>query len=425
MRRASILLFSILTLLLAACGSDDPTGDTTQSFDEAKSSVPRDLAPDTPTGDLDQLVQDNTAFALDLYSRIIQSEEGNVFYSPFSISIALAMTYAGAEGTTETEMADVMHFDLPGPQLHQAFNALDLSLAGRGTGDASQFRLNIANALWGQTGYPFEQDFLDTIALNYGSGLFLLDFMSDPEGSRGTINEWVEEKTEERIKDLLPQGVITPNTRLVLTNAIYFWGEWVNMFSRDVTAPGSFTTPDGTTVMADFMHIEATYGYLAGTGYEAVEMPYKGEDTSMILIAPDAGTLGAFEATLDASTLDGIIAGLVPTEMVFSMPKFEFEKETKVKQILQELGLEAPFISGVADFSGLDGTTTLFITDVLHKAFVAVNEDGTEAAAATAVIMGNDSVPGTTVTIDRPFIFLIRDKVTGTILFLGRVTDPS
>ncbi len=419
-------LFLIIPFLFSSisCSKDEP-GGVDHAFDEAKSSLTREANPSVSLGDMDTLVQGNTEFALELYGAVSDLEEGNFFYSPFSISLALAMTYAGAEGTTETEMADVLHYTLPEPALHAAFNALDADLATRGTGDASQFRLNIANAIWGQTGYHFEQDFLDTIALNYGSGLNLLDFAADPEGSRTTINEWVEEKTEDRIKDLLPEGSIGSDTRLVLTNAIYFWGEWVEMFSRDMTSPAVFHKDDGTDATVDFMHIEAGFNYTAGTGYEAIELPYKGDDTSMIVLMPDAGTMGTFEATLDAQTLADIIAGLTPTDMLFSMPKFEFEHRIPLKQLFMDLGMEIPFDPMEADFSGLNGDRSLVITDILHKAFVAVNEDGTEAAAATAVVVGETSVPANIVSLDHPFIFLIRDKVTGTILFIGRMADPS
>ncbi|MBU1535774.1 serpin family protein [Myxococcota bacterium] len=425
MRTFFLHLFVFAFIFSTISCSEDTKKEVIDQFEVAKSTKSRETDPSVSTAQMDELVTGNTSFALDLYSTVKETEEGNFFYSPFSISLALAMTYAGAEGTTETQMADTMEFTLPEPELHSAFNALDLDLQSRGTGDASQFRLNIANAIWGQTGYHFEQSFLDTIALNYGSGLNLLDFMADPEACRTIINDWVEEKTEDRIQDLLPEGSIGSDTRMVITNAIYFWGEWVEMFSRDMTAAGSFHKDDGTDVSVDFMHIEASYNYVEGTGYEAIELPYKGDDTSMVIIAPDAGTLAQFEATLDATLLAGIIASLSPTGMLFSMPKFEFEHRLDVKALLMEMGMEAPFDGAVADFSGLNGGHDLVITDILHKAFVAVNEDGTEAAAATAVVVGETSVPANIVDIDRPFIFLIRDKVTGTILFIGRIADPS
>ncbi|MBU1535219.1 serpin family protein, partial [Myxococcota bacterium] len=310
------LSFVLLTFIfsLVSC-EEEKTSGVVDNFEVAKSNKAREMDPSVSTSQMDQLVEGNTQFALDLYSEITDTEEGNFFYSPFSISIAMAMTFAGAEGTTETEMADVMNFILPEPELHAAFNALDMDLATRGTGDASQFRLNIANAIWGQVGYSFEQAFLDTIALNYGSGLNLLDFASDPDGARVTINDWVEEKTEDRIQDLLPEGSITNYTKLVLTNAIYFWGEWVEMFSRDMTNPALFHKDDGTDVSVDFMNTETSFNYFAGTGYEVIELPYKGDDTSMVIIAPDAGTMDTFQATLDASFINGALSGLVSTHM--------------------------------------------------------------------------------------------------------------
>jgi serine protease inhibitor len=419
------LLFSLFLIFPMGCESGSSSDPIENDFDTVKSNKSRELEPAVQSSTMDELVDGNSAFAMDLYQMVKSNEDGNFFYSPHSISIALAMTYVGAKGDTKTQMADVLGFTLDDSELHAAFNTLDLDLSSRGTGDASQFRLSIANAIWGQQGYHFEADFLDTIAVNYGSGLNLLDFATDSNGSRIIINDWVEDKTEGKIVDLLPQGSITAYTKLVLTNAIYFWAEWVEMFAKDATMDSIFHKDDGSDVTAEFMNIESMFPYYQGTGYQVVELPYKGDDTSMIIIVPDAGTMDSFEVTIDASFMESAISALQSTHMTFSMPKFSFEYTLGLKQILIDMGMSDAFDDGKADFSGINGNTDLAISDVLHKAFVAVNEDGTEAAAATAVIIGNTSVPQTNVKLDRPYIFIIRDKITKTVLFIGRIQDPT
>jgi serpin B len=240
------------------------------------------------------------------------------------------------------------------------------------------------------------------------------------------INEWVEEKTERHIVDLLPENAISSLTRLVLTNAIYFWGQWAQSFPKDNTRSQLFHKDDGSDVDTDFMNTIGEFNYYAGAGYEALELPYKGENTSMILIGPDAGTMESFEDTLNPALVDTVIANLTPRNIDLSMPKFKFSQQLELIALLRQLGMTAPFDSSVADFSGINGLKTLFISGVFHKAFVAVDEEGTEAAAATAVVVAESSAldPGIRVKLNRPFIFLIRDRVSGTILFLGRMVDP-
>lgn len=391
----------------------------------------RDLSPKTSTSDLTALVTGNTALALDLY-QALSDDPGNLFYSPYSISLALAMTYAGARGQTEAQMADALHFTLSQDRLHPAFNALDLELASRGEGaagkDGEGFRLNIANAIWGQDGYPFLQEFLDTLAVNYGAGMHLLDFAAAPEPSRVTINDWVADQTEGRIKNLIPQGLITTLTRLVLTNAVYFNAAWAYPFDEDDTSDGPFHTLDASEVTVPMMHLGEELRYAEGAGYQAVELPYDGDELSMVILLPGAGEFKAFEASLDVATLTSVLTGLSRRRVVLTMPKFTYVSQFKLSQVLSDLGMQDAFIPDQADLSGMDGTRSLFISEVVHKAFVDVDEAGTEAAAATAVIVGVTSVPidpPVEVTVDRPFIFLIRDIQTGTILFLGRVTDPT
>ncbi|MBN2725146.1 MAG: serpin family protein [Deltaproteobacteria bacterium] len=415
-----IIVISLFTFL--GCETGDKT--TENDFSVAKSNLSRNTTPDVTDEQLLDFAEGNTSFAIDMYNEFAARQTGNIFYSPYSISIALAMTWAGAANNTSDQMADTLYFDSPADEIHTNFNALDLALMSRGTGDPDEFRLAIANAIWGQTGYTFMQDFLDTLALNYGSGLFLLDFIMDYENSRITINNWVEEQTEHRIKDLLPEGSVTSDTRLVLTNAIYFKADWMTQFEPDWTNPGTFNLLDGSTASVDMMNGEFNLPYMETADYQAVELPYKGDDVSMVVILPTSGSFDTVEASLDSSLLTNIEDNLTVGDMMLSMPKFSYEFQAGLNEILVSLGMVDAFKAGVADFSGIDGTTNLVITDVVHKAFVAVDEEGTEAAAATGVVVGNRSVPAISFVANRPFIYYIRDKATGTILFMGRLMNP-
>jgi len=389
----------------------------------------RITSPDVSTSEQISLVEGNSAFAFELY-QALKGEEGNLFYSPYSISLALAMTYAGARGETAQQMADTLQFLLGQDKLHPAFNWLDAELAQRGEGaegqDGEEFRLNIVNAIWGQKDYEFLSDFLDVLAENYGAGLRILDFMTETEKSRLTINDWVYDQTEKRIEDLIPQGAIDALTRLVLTNAIYFNAAWAYPFDEDMTGDSFFYLLDGGQVSVPMMKQTESFGFTEGEGYQAVELRYDGGELSMVILLPEAEQFEAFEQTLNAQQVSDIISSLRPIEVSLTMPRFEFDSEFGLKDTLAGMGMPIAF-SGAADFSGMTGNPELFISDVVHKAFVAVDEAGTEAAAATAVIVGLTAVPPPPieVTLDRPFIFLIRDIDTGTILFLGRVMNPS
>lgn len=417
------LVVCLILLSTAACVRPD--------FDSARSAKARLTDPDVPSADRTELTAGNQAFAFDLY-RILRQQDGNLFYSPHSISLALAMTYAGARGTTEQQMAGTLHFTLPQERLHPAVNALDLELATRGEDargkDGEGFRLNIVNAVWGQKDYAFLDEYLDVIALNYGAGLRLLDFHNAPDPSRITINRWVAHQTEDRIVDLIPAGVIDPTTRLVLTNAIYFNAAWLETFDESRTHDKPFTLLSGESVDVPTMRQTENFGYTAGDGYQAIELLYDGHELSMVILLPDEGTFEAFEESLDTATANQALAGLQPRGVVLSMPKFEFDSAFSLSQALKTLGMPTAFNEG-ADFSGMTGDRDLLIADVIHKTFVSVDEEGTEAAAATAVIMAPTSnappEEPLDVKIDRPFIFLIRDRATGTILFVGRILNPT
>ena len=422
MKKALILVL-VAALILPLVGCGQPVGG-----ELLKSDKERITSPDVDPGEQALLIEGNSAFAFDLY-QALREQEGNLFYSPHSISVALAMTYAGARGETAEQMADTLQFLLDQERLHPAFNWLDAELASRGEGaqgkDDEGFRLNIVNAIWGQKDYGFLTTFLDVLAENYGAGLRILDFMNETEKSRLAVNEWVSEQTEERIKDLIPEGVITSLTRLVLTNAIYFNAAWEYPFDEDVTADGPFYLLDGGQVIVSMMKQTEVFGYTEGDGYQAVELQYDGGELSMIVLLPEAGNFQVFEEGLQADKASDIISGLQPTGVALTMPKFEFDSEFSLTDTLAGMGMPIAF-SGTADFSGMTGSPDLFISEVIHKAFVSLDEAGTEAAAATAVIMDESETPGEPieVTIDRPFIFLIRDIETGTILFVGRVMNP-
>lgn len=423
------MLLLIAALMVVGCAAEDnnPAGE----LGEVRSNKARITTPQVSDANLTTLTSNNRDFAVDLYHEVRDAKPGNLFLSPHSISTALAMTYAGAEGNTETEMAQAMHFTLPESELHPAFNKLDLELESRAKTAPEEggnpFRLEIANALFGQADYGFLDTFLDTLALNYGAGMRLLDFMADPEGSRETINVWVEDKTEDRIQDLLPQGSITGDTRLVLVNAIYFNASWSSPFEESATADATFTRLDGSTLTTPMMAQVESFPFTTGEGFSAVAMPYAGNELSMVFILPDEGTFESFEVGLTGASLGAILEGLNNERVELKVPKFEFTADFGLSQALQNLGMRDAFSSGAADLSGMDGSRSLFIMDVIHKAFVAIDEEGTEAAAATAVTVGTTSVPPppTPMALDRPFLFLIQDHATGAILFLGRVVDPS
>jgi serpin B len=391
------------------------------------SAQPRAVPPAESEGDLAELVAGNSAFTFDLY-QALRTGEGNLFFSPYSISQALAMTYAGAAGETKRQMADTLGFTLPDARLHAAFNALDLELASRAEArhgsDSYRFQLNIANAIWGQDGYDFLPDFLDVLAENYGAGLRLLDFVGSPEDARVTINDWVSEQTEGKIQDLIAQGLIDGFTRLVLTNAIYFKAPWSFPFDSRYNEAGAFHLLDGSEVPVTMMTKGDKMIYAEGEGYQALDLSYGLGEMSMLILLPQAGQFEAFESSLTAERVDTIIHRLEEWMVSLTMPKFEFESSFDLGETLAAMGMPGAFED--ADFSAMTGSRDLSISFVVHKAFVSVDEKGTEAAAATGIGMTVSAPQQNAVfTVDRPFIILIRDRETGAILFLGRVLNPA
>ena len=431
---------SLLFALLASTGCTPslpgplpavtPGGSSSRPADSAVaiSDRPRQLNPAAGPEDLSALADGNVAFAFDLY-RALAAGEVNLFFSPYSISVALAMTYAGAAGDTASQMAGTLRLTLPGDRLHPAFNAYSLDLQARAeqAGEGTPFELSIANTLWGQRDFAFRPEFLDLLGENYGAGMRLVDFAADPEAARLAINDWVSDETREKIQDIIPGGAIDELTRLVLANAIYFKAAWLHTFDSEATTTQPFHLLDGSTVDVPMMHQEEAHGYAVREGYRALELPYGSGDMSMLIILPDEGQFKSVEASLSLELIQEIAGELTYGPVILSLPRFTYESAFSLKEALQDLGMPDAFDPDRADFSDMDGSRDLYIGSVLHKAFVSVDENGTEAAAATAVIMQLTSAfadEPITFTVDRPFIYLIRDGQTGSVLFVGRVMDP-
>jgi serpin B len=394
----------------------------------------------TQQDDIPTLVEGNTVFAFDLYGELRQTTDGNLLFSPYSVSQALAMTHGGAEGETETQMAETLNFALPESTLHEAFGALNADLVERGTneadpnyGEAAQ-ALHLANGLWGEVTYPFSEEFIAQLAGSYGAGLQETDFKGAPEAAREEINGWVAEQTEERIQGIVPPDAITELTRMVLANAIYFYGAWAETFEVGNTSDDTFILLDGGAVTTPFMVQETDFPYARGDGFQVIELPYNRSGLAFTVILPDEGQFEAIEEDLNAAMLEAATSTMDWTKVIIHLPKFEFEYGTvSLVETLAALGMTDAFDMERADFTGMmEGRAPepLFISDVLHKAFIGVDEEGTEATAVTAALIAPGAAPPEPtepieVRIDRPFLFAIRDTVTGTVLFLGRVMDPS
>ena len=359
----------------------------------------------------------------------MRSQDGNLFFSPASVSTALAMTYAGARGDTATEMAKTLHFTLPPERLHPAMGALlaDLNAAHNG------YQLHLANALWAEKSYRFLDDYLKLTKSDYGAALNLLDFKGSPEASRQTINQWVARKTEDKITNLLQPGVLHTDTRLVLTDAIYFKADWQTQFDARATKNEDFHRSPAESVKAPLMHHTGSYSYFNGASFQALEIPYVSGNLSMIALLPnDINGLPALEQSLTVSNMKQWLAELRPvSKVIVTIPRFKLTQQFQLKGTLGAMGMPDAFNADTADFSLMTGKRDLFISAVIHKAYIDVFEQGTEAAAATAVTMTSammrapDPTPPTVFRADHPFIFLIRDNRSGSILFMGRVTDPT
>jgi serpin B len=378
-----------------------------------------------PSADTREVVAGNTAFAIDLYGQL-RAREGNLCFSPYSISTALAMTYGGAREETAAQMAHTLHFNLPSDQLHPAFDALvsDFSAVQK----KGRVQLAEANSLWPQTGFAFLSDYLALCRKYYGVSIKPVDYIKHTEAARRTINDWVSARTDRKIVELLQSGVLDSATRLVLVNAIYFKGNWASQFDVKSTENRPFHLSAEKTVTAPLMRQVHDYPYTEFSDLQVLELPYEGGDLSMLVLLPrQVDGLGVLERELTAQKLARWTGNLRQQKVMVFLPKFTVSSDFSLANTLKALGMSDAFIYGRADFSGMDTRKDLFISLVLHKAFVKVNEEGTEAAAATAVMMefGAAPRPMPVFRADHPFLFLIRDNHNGSILFLGRVIDPT
>jgi serine protease inhibitor len=371
------------------------------------------------------------AFGLDLFAAVrAGAPASNIVLSPTSVAIALAMARAGARGQTATQM-DTVLYSLGADDHAAAINALDAALNGRsGTfraadGQQHELTLAVANAPFAQRDYAWEQSFLDALASRFGAGVRLVDYKTDAEGARQQINAWVADQTRQRIPELIGQGVLDDLTRVVLVNAIYLKAPWAWPFQSEATADGPFTRLDGSTVTVPMMGQTNPFPYAAGDGWRAVELPYVDGNLALTLILPD--DFGSFASSFDVSQLEEIATSLAEQEVDVMLPRFSFETKADLVPVLTALGMPNAFVLGTADFSGITSEEPLYISSVIHQANISVDEQGTEASAATEVAIAAGAAPGgpPQVHLDRPFLFALRDRDTGAVLFLGQVIDPT
>lgn len=424
----ALTAFAALAAAVQACGGDDASPGSTVPVGGEPVGVAR--------SDLQRIAADPAAaavaaaainaFGADLHARLVADRpDENLVFSPASILLALTMARAGAAGETASEMDAVLHVD-DADAFYPAVNALSAALDALNgevqdaAGETVELVLRIANALWGQSGLAFEQPFLDLLATEFGAGLELVDFMADPEAARTAINAWVAEQTEDRIEELLAQGTITPDTRLTLVNAVYLKAPWQLTFERSATDDQPFTLPDGSTVQVPTMFDERYVSHRVAGGGAVVELPYAGDRLAMVLVLPEPD---ADPTTVVIPSLEGLDSAKVR----LSVPRWDTESSLSLAEVLGALGMPTAF-TDAADFSGMTTQEQFVIGAVIHQANITVDEDGTEAAAATAVIMEATSAPvdePISIVFDRPFLFAVRDRETGAVLFQGRVTDPS
>ena len=425
----------ILGIIAAGCTSSTPVSPATGTG--VTSGVPSadtvQPSPGTPE-DTRTVSEANNRFAFSLYSRLVREKEysgSNLFFSPFSLSSAMALTCEGARGRTADEIRSVFFFPDNTTALRGGFSGMNAAVNG---GDP-KYTLRTANALWAEKTYPFLSDYVSTASRYYGARTTNLDFISHPEDSRVTINSWVENQTEDRIKDLIPGGAIDPATRLVITNAIYFKGSWVKQFDRNRTTDMDFRTGAGTTVKVPMMQRTdegSVYLYAENNNLQMLSIPYDhstGRNLSMVILLPKIDALTETEASLNAGSLAALQQSAGTRRVMVYFPKFTLNTRYSLPAVLSAMGMPTAFTPS-ADFSGMDGTKNLLISDVIHQAFVEVNEEGTEAAAATAVVMKLAAAPVNPEPVpvfraDHPFIFIIQDDETGAILFMGRVVNPA
>ncbi len=425
---SAILPIGLSIFLVAGCSSSsssevDPVSIESK-IEMKESSLERNFNPVVDTNQTKALIKNNNDFAFDMFRELQKDQNENIFFSPYSISQALVMTYAGAKESTKTQMASALHFDANDSILHNAFNALDLHL----NHSDENYTLSVANAIWPQKDFTFLESYLDNIKVNYGAKVRLMDYVNDTEGSRKIINDWVEEKTHDRIKDLIPEGSISANTRLVLTNAIYFKGKWQKTFDKELTKDETFTLEDNSTIQTPLMNQIDNFPYIENENFQAIELPYKQNRSSMLIILPTKGKFQEVLADIN-TTFDITSTNLEYKRVNLKMPKFEFTTGLyNLSRAFMQLGMSDAFDPNLADFSNMTGDKSLVISKILHKAFIKVDEKETQAAAATGVIAEITSAPIIEEPVDmfvnRPFILFIKDQTNNQILFMGIIKNP-
>jgi len=419
------IVFSFVILIIVGfSGSKSSKGDTFEKSDNTSVlSLSQDKKLD-PESDVNNVVNSSNQFAFDLYSNL-KGEKGNIFFSPYSLSTAMAMAYEGARGQTAEEIRQVFHYPDDINVLRRGYTETINQINKKD----KKYELRTANALWAQKSYPFSPEYFKTVEKYYGGKVTNVDFARDTENSRLTINKWVEDQTNNRIRDLIPQGAINSLTRLVLTNAIYFKGNWETQFPKKNTKEADFRVSADKKVRVPMMFIrEGKFNYTENEALQLLELPYAGNELSMLVLLP-RNELSEVEPYLKADKIKNLKENLRQEEVDVYLPRFKFETKYLMggeQGILGRMGMPTAFSETQADFSGMTGRPDLYITEVVHQAFVEVNEEGTEAAAATGIIMGAKAVLIKKVfRADRPFIFFIQEKRTGAILFFGRVMEPT
>ena len=424
----------LCVVVLAGCTGvpGTPPPSTTALPQETIRTPPTTTTMASISGSVQGVAEANNRFTFDLYSHLAKDPEyagRNLFFSPFSISSALAITYEGARGTTADEIRSVFYFPDDNDAMRRDFAEINAGI----NKESANYTLRTANALWAEKTYAFLPDYTSTASQYYGANVTNLDFVSQPEVSRETINHWVEQKTENKIKDLIPAGGINPLTRLVITNAVYFKGTWASRFDKNNTRNAVFWVSPEETIQVSMMQEDSIYRYNESGDVQVLGIPYahsSGKGLSMLIILPKGHDLTAAEHVLDPAAFPGIQNSLRTQAVNVFLPTFKIETAYRLPGTLAAMGMPIAF-SDRADFSGMDGTKSLFIGDVIHKAFVDVNEEGTEAAAATGVGMflassgPQKSHPIPVFNANHPFVFIIQDDETGTILFIGRVMNPA
>jgi serpin B len=417
-----ITIMICVALLLAGCHS------VPKDRQLVKADLPRVVSP-TVSDEQEALVLDgNNSFAFDLYRSINLEKIDNLIYSPYSIWMAFSMIYAGAQGETESQMAGVFHF-LSQDNQHVTLNAIDQRLQAFGTikeaeDEGTPFQLGLANTLWSQLGYAFKQPYLDLLATQYGAGLRVFDFQSSAEVAREAINAWVDEKTDGRIKEIAAPGSISADTRLVLSNAILFKAGWAYKFDQQATADGFFTLIDGKQVTTPQMHLRAPLDYVEKEDYQAIRLPYVYQKVEMWIILPAEGRFKAVQDELGSDLMNDIQQKVGMEDVTLTLPSFDFESELPLNTLLAQMGLTEAFCPA-GDYGGIAEGGELCIDQAVHKATITVDEEGTEATAATMVAMPASIMEEIELTVDRPFIFAIVTQESGLILFLGQMLDPT